>query len=130
MDFFSSQAESLSALFAPRSIAVVGASSNPQKIGGTISHQGQERGARLLDDPLRAEDDGGGARLDRLYDALLLVEPGLACLQLRFELLIEHDTSSSLTIPMGTTASPTEGIGTASADISGRTTETNGARSV
>ncbi|MET3181432.1 UNVERIFIED_ORG: acyl-CoA synthetase (NDP forming) [Variovorax guangxiensis] len=34
MDFFSSQAESLSALFAPRSIAVVGASSNPQKIGG------------------------------------------------------------------------------------------------
>ena len=51
-------------------------------------------------------------------------------LQLRFELLIEHDTSSSLTIPMGTTASPTEGIGTASADISGQTTETNGARSV
>jgi len=34
MDFFSSQAESLSALFAPRSIAVVGASSSPQKIGG------------------------------------------------------------------------------------------------
>jgi acyl-CoA synthetase (NDP forming) len=34
MDFFSSQTESLSALFAPRSIAVVGASSNPQKIGG------------------------------------------------------------------------------------------------
>ncbi|MGJ7570598.1 acetate--CoA ligase family protein [Variovorax sp. RB2P76] len=34
MDFFTSQAESLSALFAPRSIAVVGASSNPQKIGG------------------------------------------------------------------------------------------------
>lgn len=34
MDFFSSQAESLSALFAPRSIAVVGASSNAQKIGG------------------------------------------------------------------------------------------------
>ncbi|RTQ32227.1 CoA-binding protein [Variovorax gossypii] len=34
MDFFSPQAESLSALFAPRSIAVVGASSNPQKIGG------------------------------------------------------------------------------------------------
>ena len=34
MDFFSSQAESLSALFAPRAIAVVGASSNPQKIGG------------------------------------------------------------------------------------------------
>ena len=34
MDFFSSQAESLSDLFAPRSIAVVGASSNPQKIGG------------------------------------------------------------------------------------------------
>jgi len=34
MDFFSSQAESLSALFAPRAIAVVGASSNAQKIGG------------------------------------------------------------------------------------------------
>ncbi|WP_418129698.1 acetate--CoA ligase family protein [Variovorax sp. 375MFSha3.1] len=34
MDFFSSQAESLSALFAPSSIAVVGASSSPQKIGG------------------------------------------------------------------------------------------------
>ncbi|WP_447748848.1 acetate--CoA ligase family protein [Variovorax boronicumulans] len=34
MDFFSSQTESLSALFAPRSIAVVGASSNAQKIGG------------------------------------------------------------------------------------------------
>ena len=34
IDFFSSQAESLSALFAPRSIAVVGASSNAQKIGG------------------------------------------------------------------------------------------------
>lgn len=34
MDFFTSQAESLSALFAPRSIAVVGASSSPQKIGG------------------------------------------------------------------------------------------------
>lgn len=34
MDFFTSQAESLSALFAPRAIAVVGASSNPQKIGG------------------------------------------------------------------------------------------------
>lgn len=34
MDFFSFQAESLSALFAPRSIAVVGASSSPQKIGG------------------------------------------------------------------------------------------------
>ncbi|PLC04541.1 CoA-binding protein [Variovorax sp. RO1] len=34
MDFFSSQAESLSALFTPRSIAVVGASSNAQKIGG------------------------------------------------------------------------------------------------
>ncbi len=34
MDFFSSQAESLSALFAPRAIAVVGASSSPQKIGG------------------------------------------------------------------------------------------------
>jgi acyl-CoA synthetase (NDP forming) len=34
MDFFTSQTESLSALFAPRSIAVVGASSNPQKIGG------------------------------------------------------------------------------------------------
>ena len=33
-DFFSSQAESLSALFAPRAIAVVGASSNAQKIGG------------------------------------------------------------------------------------------------
>ncbi|WP_369632814.1 MULTISPECIES: acetate--CoA ligase family protein [unclassified Variovorax] len=34
MDLFSSQAESLSALFAPRAIAVVGASSNAQKIGG------------------------------------------------------------------------------------------------
>lgn len=34
MDFFSSQAESLSALFAPRAIAVVGASANAQKIGG------------------------------------------------------------------------------------------------
>jgi acyl-CoA synthetase (NDP forming) len=34
MDFFTRQAESLSALFAPRSIAVVGASSSPQKIGG------------------------------------------------------------------------------------------------
>ncbi len=34
MDFFSSQTESLSALFAPRAIAVVGASSNAQKIGG------------------------------------------------------------------------------------------------
>jgi acyl-CoA synthetase (NDP forming) len=33
-DYFSSQAESLSALFAPRAIAVVGASSNAQKIGG------------------------------------------------------------------------------------------------
>ncbi|QFZ83230.1 CoA-binding protein [Variovorax paradoxus] len=34
IDFFSSQAASLSALFAPRSIAVVGASSNALKIGG------------------------------------------------------------------------------------------------
>lgn len=34
MDFFTSQHAALSALFAPRSIAVVGASSNAQKIGG------------------------------------------------------------------------------------------------
>ncbi len=83
-----------------------------------IPHQAQEEGTRLQDDPLRAEGDGRGTALDPLGETLLFIEPGLTGLQLRLEFVIEHDTPTSLTIRIGTTASPTEGIGTASPDMS------------
>lgn len=76
----------------------------PQQLARAIPHQAQEGLADLQDLPVRAEDDGRGAVLDRLDDTLLLIEPGLTGQQLRLEFVIEHDTPTSLTIRIGTTA--------------------------
>lgn len=78
----------------------------PQQLARAIPHQAQEGLADLQDLPVRAEDDGRGAVLDRLDDTLLLIEPGLTGQQLRLEFVIEHDTPTSLTIRSGTTACP------------------------
>ncbi|MNH03837.1 hypothetical protein D3C72_955840 [compost metagenome] len=78
----------------------------PKQLASAIPQQAQEGVADLQDLPVRAEDDGRGTALDPLGEALLFIEPGLTGLQLRLEFVIEHDTPTSLTIRIGTTASP------------------------
>ncbi|MNG29519.1 hypothetical protein D3C84_1149570 [compost metagenome] len=65
----------------------------PQQLADLIPHQAQEGRAGLQDLPLRGEDEGGDAPLERLDQALLLTQQGLARLQLRLDFVIEHGTS-------------------------------------